>query len=104
MKSLRNRDRLLSLKFSTVEACFSVPMLNLTMPSFPFVVAFAVKALGWQAGAVGLMAALPHICNCLQPLLLAGLARYFSMYEMLMLTFALGALPWGLAGALPGLG
>ena len=104
MKSLRNRDQLLSLKFSTMEACFSVPMLNLTMPSFPFVVAFAVKALGWQAGAIGLMAALPHICNCLQPLLLAGLARYFSAYELLMLTFALGALPWGLAGALPGLG
>jgi hypothetical protein len=104
MKSLRHRDRLLSLKFSTVEACFSVPMLNLTMPSFPFVVAFAVKALGWKAGAVGLMAALPHVCNCLQPLLLAGLARYFSTYELLLLTFALGALPWGLAGALPGIG
>jgi hypothetical protein len=103
MKSLRNRDRLLSLKFSTVEACFSVPMLNLTMPSFPFVIAFAFKVLGWKAGAVGLMAALPHLCNCLQPFLLAGLARYLSPYELLLLTFALGALPWGLAGALPGL-
>jgi len=60
MDRLRNRDRLLSLKFSTVEACFSVPMLNLTMPNFPFVVAFAVKVLGWKASAVGLMAALPH--------------------------------------------
>src|SRR5947209_18076661 len=78
-------------------------MLHLTTPSFPFVVAFAVKALGWQAGAVGLMAALPHICNCLQPLLLAGLARYFSAYELLLLTFTLSALPWGVAGALPGL-
>ena len=103
MKSLGHRDRLLSLKYSTIEACFSVPMLNLTMPSFPFVVAFAAKVLGWQAGAVGLMAALPHICNFLQPLFLARLSRYFSTYELLMLTFTLSALPWGLAGALPGL-
>src|SRR5262245_27805737 len=103
MRSLRRRDQLLSLKYSTIEACFSVPMLNLTMPSFPFVVAFAAKALGWRAGAVGLMAALPHICNFLQPLFLARLSRYFSSYELLMLTFTLSALPWGLAGALPGL-
>src|SRR4249920_1020447 len=87
---LRHRDRLLSLKYSTIEACFSVPMLNLTLPSFPFVLAFAVKGLGWQAGAVGWMASLPHFCNCLQPLLLAGLSRRFSNYRLLLLTFALG--------------
>src|ERR1051326_3716599 len=75
-------------------------MLNLTLPNFPFVVAFAVKALGWQAESVGWMAALPHVCNCLQPLLLAGLSRYFSTFQLLALTFSLGALPWGLA-ALP---
>jgi MFS family permease len=94
MDRLRHRDRLLSLKYSTMEACFSVPMLNLTLPSFPFVLAFAVKGLGWQAGAVGLMAALPHICNCLQPLLLALLSRRFSTYALLLLTFSLGATPW----------
>jgi len=104
MNRLRKRDRILSLKYSTIEACFSVPMLNLTLPNFPFVVAFAVKWLGWQAGAVGLMAALPHVCNCLQPLLLAGLSRRFSTFQLLVLTFSLGALPWTLAGLLPALG
>src|SRR5215831_13953723 len=97
MVRLRHRDRLLSLKYSTIEACFSVPMLNITLPSFPFVLAFAVKGLGWQAGAIGLMAALPHFCNCLQPALLAVLSRRLSTYAMLLLTFSLGALPWTLA-------
>jgi hypothetical protein len=96
MDRLRHRDRLLSMKYSTIEACFSVPMLNLTLPNFPFVVAFVVKALGWQASSVGWMAALPHVCNCLQPLLLAGLSRYFTSYQLLALIFSLGALPWGL--------
>lgn len=103
MDRLRNRDRLLSMKYSTIEACFSLPMLNLTLPNFPFVVAFAVKALGWEASSVGWMAALPHLCNCLQPFLLAGLSRYFSTFQLLALTFSLGALPWGLAGVLPSL-
>ncbi len=104
MDRLRHRDRLLSLKYSTMEACFSMPMLNLTMPNLPFVLAFAVKGLGWEAATVGLMAALPHLCNCLQPLLLAGLSRRFSPYHLLLLTFSLGALPWGLAALLPSLG
>jgi MFS family permease len=69
-------------------------MLNLTLPLFPFVLAFAVTGMGWQAGAVGLMAALPHICNCLQPLLLAVLSKRFSNYGLLVLIFSLGALPW----------
>ena len=94
MDRLRHRDRLLSLKYSTIEACFSVPMLNITLPSFPFVLAFAVRGLGWQAGAIGLMAALPHVCNCFQPLLLAALSRRFSAYGMLLLTFSFGAVPW----------
>src|SRR4051794_9864728 len=104
MNSLRRRDRLLSLKYSTMEACFSVPMLNLTLPNFPFVVAFAVSCLGWKEEAVGRMASLPHLCNCLQPLLLAALSRRFSSYQLLVLTFSLGALPWGLAGFLPSIG
>ncbi len=104
MDRLRHRDRLLSMKYSTIEACFSVPMLNLTLPSFPFVVAFAVKGLGWQAGAVGLMAALPHLFNCLQPLLLAWLSRYFSSFGLLAFTFSLGAFPWMLSLLFPILG
>lgn len=79
-------------------------MLNITLPSFPFVLAFAVKGLGWQSGAVGLMAALPHICNCLQPVLLAALARRLSTYSVLVLTFCLGAIPWLATVSLPWLG
>jgi MFS family permease len=101
MNRLRNRDRLISLKYSTIEACFSVPMLNLTMPNFPFVLVFAVKVLGWNTGAVGVMAALPHICNCLQPFMVTLISRRLSNYHLLMLTFAMGALPWSLAGFLP---
>jgi hypothetical protein len=97
MDRLRHRDRLLSLKYSTIEACFSVPMLNITLPSFPFVLAFAVQRLGWSTGAIGLMAALPHLCNCMQPLLIALLARAFSSYGLLLLTFSVGAVPWMLA-------
>src|ERR1041385_4006849 len=79
-------------------------MLNLTLPNFPFVIAFAVEVLGWRPGTIGWMAALPHICNFLQPLFLAGLYRFFSTYQLLVLMFSLGALPWGMAGALAGLG
>ncbi len=104
MDRLRHRDRLLSLKYSTIEACFSVPMLNLTLPSFPFVLAFAVKGLGWKAGAVGAMAALPHLCNCFQPLLLAGFSRRLSLYGLLLLTFTLGGLPWMAALSFPWVG
>ncbi len=101
---LRHRDRMLSMKYSTIEACFSVPMLNLTLPNFPFVVAFATKVLGWRAEQIGLMAALPHLCNCLQPLMLAALSKRLSTYRMLVLTFTMGALPWSMAWALPSLG
>lgn len=104
MDRLRHRDRLLSLKYSTIEACFSVPMLNLTLPNMPFVVAFAAKALGWNAAAVGLMAALPHLCNCFQPLLLAVLSRKLSAYRVLLLTFSLGGIAWLASPALPFIG
>src|SRR5436853_1887315 len=99
-----HRDRLLSLKYSTIEACFSVPMLNLTLPNFPFVVAFAVKVLGWRAEQVGLMAALPHLSNCIQPVLLGALAKRLSAYQILVMMFIAGALPWSMAWALPSLG
>jgi hypothetical protein len=94
MDRLSHRERLLSMKFSTVEACFSTPMLNITLPTFPFVLAFAVQGLQWQSWAIGLMAALPHICNCLQPLALAGLSRRLSIYRLLAWMFVFGSLPW----------
>ncbi len=97
MDRLRHRDRLLSLKYSTIEACFSVPMLNLTLPNLPFVVAFTVQGLGWTAGAVGAMAALLHVCNCLQPILLAILSRRYSAYALLQLMFVIGGAAWLLA-------
>jgi hypothetical protein len=81
---LRRRDLLLSLKYSTIEACFSVPMLNLTMPNLPFAIAFVVVALGWNPWAVGLMAALPHWCNFLQPPLTRKLAACYAPADELL--------------------
>ena len=104
MNKLRHRDLVLSLKYSTIESCFSVPMLNLTMSSFPFVVAFAVQELHWNAAWVGLMTALPHLCNCAQPIVIALLSRRFSTYQVIVLSFTLSAMPWAAAGFLPWLG
>lgn len=104
MDRLTHRQRLLSLKYSTIEACFSVPMLNLTLPSLPFVLAFTVKGLGWSAGAVGAMAALTHLCNFLQPLLIAAFSRRFSPYSLLTATFSIGGLAWMLAPLLQFMG
>jgi hypothetical protein len=57
VSTLRHRQLLLSLKRSTIEASFSVPMLQLTLGHMPFTIGFAVKALGWDAAGVGLLAA-----------------------------------------------
>lgn len=101
MSRMRHRELLLSLKASTIEACFSVPMLNLTMPSFPFVIAFAVAALGWGPAGVGLMAALPHLCNLVQPALSVWLRGRYSLHQIIQVTFILNALPWAFVSALP---
>lgn len=101
MSRLRHRELLLSLKASTIEACFSVPMLNLTLPSFSFVIAFAVITLGWGPGAVGLMAALPHLCNLALPPLATWLRGRLSLYQIMALTFIFSALPWGFVSLLP---
>lgn len=101
MQSVRQRQLLLTLKYSTIEACFSVPMLNLTLPSFPFVIAFAVVVLGWQAAAVGLMAALPHLCNFIQPPLTTWLRRHFSLLQIISIGFLGSAMPWGMVAVLP---
>lgn len=100
MNRFRHRELLLTLKASTIEASFSVPMLNLTMPSFPFVIAFAAAVLGWGPAAVGFMAALPHLCNLAQPVLMTWLRRRLSLYEIMVLTFIFSALPWGMVSLL----
>ncbi|MCC6232171.1 MAG: MFS transporter [Verrucomicrobiales bacterium] len=104
MHALRKRDLLLSLKFGTVEACFSVPMLNLTLTQFPFVVAFAVTALGWKAGAIGWLAAAHHLCNAAQPPLMWLLRRQWSLHRIIVLGFLINLLPWALMGFLPWMG
>lgn len=101
MSRLRHRELLLSLKYSTIEASFSVPMLNLTMPSFPFVIAFAIMALGFGPAQVGLMAALPHACNLVQPPLATWLRGRWSLYQITSIAFLLSAAPWGLVAGLP---
>lgn len=101
MNRLPRRKLILSLKYSTIEACFSVPMLNLTMPNLPFVIAFAAQVLHWHAMDIGLMTALPHLCNFIQPLIVAVLIGRLSHYRILLLTFTLSALPWGVAGFMP---
>ena len=76
-------------------------MLNLTIPSYPFVITFAVAALGWGSTAVGLMAALPHLCNLVQPVLATWLRQRMALHPIMVLTFIFTALPWGLVSALP---
>jgi MFS family permease len=104
MNVLRKRELLLSLKYCTIEACFSVPMLNLTLGNMPFLIGFAVKALGWSDSAIGLLAATPFLCLFLQPPLTIFLQRYFSLYQIMAGTFVLNALPWMLTLLFPWLG
>ncbi len=104
MNVLRKRELLLSLKYCTIEACFSVPMLNLTLGNMPFLIGFAVKALGWSDSAIGLLAAMPFFCLFIQPPITIFLQRYFSLYQIMAGTFVLNALPWMLTLLFPWLG
>src|SRR5439155_17383840 len=104
MNTLRKRDLLLSLKHATIEASFSVPMLNLTLTQFPFAVGFAVTALGWRSGAIGWLAAIPHLCNALQPPLTYLLRKGLSLYQIMVLGFVLNALPWCFISFFPWMG
>ena len=104
MNALRKRELLLSLKYGTVESCFSVPMLNLTLANFPFVIGFAVKVLGWSDAAIGLLAATPFLCFFLQPPLTYLLQRFFSLYQIMVLGFVGNALPWMLVVFFPWMG
>jgi MFS family permease len=89
---------LLSLKYSTIEACFSVPMLNLTMPNLPFLLAYATALLHWPSWAIGFLAALPHLCNCAQPLFSRALERRFSLRAIMKWGFIISAVPWFFVG------
>lgn len=104
MQAPRKRDLLVSLKYGTIESCFSVPMLNLTLTQFPFVVAFAVEGLGWRSGAIGWLAALHHLCNAAQPPLMWLLRRRLSLHRIIILGFLVNALPWTVMGLLPWMG
>jgi MFS family permease len=104
-QTMRHREIVLSLKYSTIEACFSVPMLNLTMPNLPFLLAYATAYLKWHSWAIGLIAALPHLCNCVQPPISRLLERRWSLNTIMRRGFAMSAAPWLFIGAsayLPG--
>jgi MFS family permease len=101
---LPKRQLLLSLKYSTIEASFSVPMLTLTMSNLAFAISFAAKVLGWSATAIGWMAAVPHICNFLQPPITNLLQRRLSLYQIMLVTFTLSALPWAFVSFFPWFG
>lgn len=98
--TLRRRELLLSLKYCTIEACFSVPALNLTMPTFPFILAYATSILNWPAWAIGVVAALPHICNFLQPPISRWLEKRRSLYIIMRWGFLGSSLPWFFVGPL----
>ena len=97
-QGLRRRDLLLSLKYCTIEACFSVPALNLTMPTFPFILAYCTSIMRWPAWAIGVVAALPHICNFLQPPISRFLEKRYSLYTIMRAGFLGSSLPWFLVG------
>ena len=95
---------MLSLKACTIESCFSVPMLNLTLGNFPFVIGFAVKALGWGDAGVGLLAAMPFICLFVQPPVMLFLQRFLSLKQIMGVTFVMNAVPWTFISLFPWLG
>src|SRR6185436_12888116 len=101
MNVLRKRDLLLSLKYCTIEACFSVPMLNLTLGNMPLLIGFAARPLGWSDASIGLLAATPFVCLFLQPPITFFLQRYLSLYDTIRLGFIMNALPWPLVALFP---
>ena len=101
---LRKRELLLSLKYCTIEACFSVPMLNLTLGNMPFLIGFAVTALGWNNKSIGLLAATPFLCLFLQTPITFLLQRFFSLHQIISAAFVFNALPWTSVSFFPWLG
>jgi MFS family permease len=107
VRRIVNKDKrqlLLSLKYCTIESCFSVPMLTLTLGNMPFLIGFAVKALGWSDTAVGLLAAAPFFCLFIQPPITLFLQRRWSLHDIMFVAFLVNALPWMLTLSFPWLG
>jgi hypothetical protein len=94
MSTLRHRQLLLSLKYGTIEACFSVPMLQLTLGHMPFAIGFAVTALGWRSGGVGFLAATPFLGYVLQVPISFTLQRRYSWHAIVRGTLFANASPW----------
>jgi hypothetical protein len=101
MSSLRHRQLLLSLKSATIEACFSVPMLQLTLGHMPFAIGFAVAALGWGAAGVGFLAATPFVTSIIQLPISYALQRFLSLRTIARAMFVVNAVPWFLVVLFP---
>ncbi|MBN2369791.1 MAG: MFS transporter [Vicinamibacteria bacterium] len=101
MSILRHRQLLLSLKYGTIESCFSVPMLQLTLGHMPFAIGFAVTALGWDAGGVGFLAATPFLGYVLQVPISFVLQRHYSWHAIVRGAFVANAAPWFLVLSFP---
>jgi hypothetical protein len=101
MGSLRRRQTLVSLKYSTIEASFSVPMLQLTLGHTAFAIGFAVKVLGWKAAGVGFLAATPFLTAVLQVPISFLLQRRLSLHAIVRAMFVMNALPWFLVTLFP---
>jgi MFS family permease len=68
------------------------------MPNLPFLLAFATASLHWRSYAIGMIAALPHICNLLQPSFSRYLERRYSLRSIMQWGFVFSAIPWFFVG------
>lgn len=75
-----------------------MPALNLTLPNLPFLLAYVTSALHWRAWAIGVVAALPHICNFFQPPISRLLEKRYSLQTIMRIGFIGSATPWFLVG------
>lgn len=91
----------MSLKYCTVEACFSVPMLQLTTGNLPFLIGFAVKALHWGNSAVAFLSLTPFLCLFCQPPITRWLQTRYSLRAIIALGFVVNAVPWLLLALFP---
>lgn len=91
----------MSLKYCTIEACFSVPMLHLTTGNLPFLIGFAVKGLHWGNAAVAFLSLTPFLCLFAQAPVTRWLQARCSLRQIIILGFVVNAIPWMLLPAFP---